>query len=329
MRCWLLPLTLLSLCTGGCTQMIAGRLLSPTQAEERAQWLAEERRQIGHRVGERLQALDYRSYDGTRLAALMIQPRGSTCRGVIVVLHGLTDSKEAMLDIAESFADVGYLAVAPDLRAHGSSQGRYTTLGHREKWDMICLLNVLQERGYDVSRTGVMGASMGAATALQWAGVDPRIHAVVAVAPFAELRSELDHLYRAHKVDWFKAIVLEASAQHEAQFQIKDVAPIESIQNISTPILLAHGVNDDIVPVTESRRLFQAARGPVAYHETVAKHTDIRSALGDDFLIRCVDWMNAYIPDDAARLPPQWVTSLPSRNLPEAPQRVVVDGTVR
>lgn len=323
MRCWLGPLSLLLLFSGGCTQMIAERLLSPMQPAERAQWLAEERRQIGQRVGDRLQALDYKSYDGTRLAALMILPRGPASRGVIVVLHGLTDSKEAMLDVAESFADVGYLAVAPDLRAHGSSGGRYTSLGYREKWDMICMLNALQEQGYDVSRTGVMGASMGAATALQWAGVDPRIQAVIAVAAFAELRSELDHLYRAHKVDWLKAMVVEASAQHEAQFQIKDVSPIESIRQITTPILLAHGVNDDIVPVNESRRLFKAARGPVAYQEADAKHTDIRCALGDDFLIRCVEWMNAYVPDDATRFPPQWVTSVPSRNLVEMPERVV------
>lgn len=318
MRRLLLPLFLLIPFTHGCTQMVAQKVLAPTQSEKRAAYLAEERRQIGHRVGDRLQPLDFKSYDGTRLAALVVEP-SKPFRGVIIVLHGLTDSKEAMLDIAESFADVGYLAVAPDMRAHGSSRGRYTSLGYREKWDMICLLNTLQEQGYDVTRTGVLGASMGAATALQWAGVDPRVRAVVAVAPFADLRSQMNFLYRTHKVDWFKAMLLEACARHEAQFSIEDVSPIRSIESIETPILLAHGVNDDIVPVSESDRIFRAARGPIVYQNVKSKHVDVRDALGDAFLVRAVDWMNAYVPDDATRLPPRSAAKLPSRNLPEIP----------
>ncbi len=33
----------------------------------------------------------------------------------MVCLHGLTERKEAMLTVAESFADAGYIGVAPDL----------------------------------------------------------------------------------------------------------------------------------------------------------------------------------------------------------------------
>jgi alpha-beta hydrolase superfamily lysophospholipase len=317
MRRLLLPLILLLPCAGGCTQAIADRVLVPMQPADQAKWLAEERRQVGRRVGDRLKGLDYRSYDKTRLAALIVLPEQSP-KGIVVCLHGLTERKEAMLSVAEAFADAGYVAVAPDLRAHGSSGGRYTSMGFHEKRDMVALLDTLAGQGCDVSRTGVIGGSLGAATALQWAGIDPRVKAVVAVAPFADLRGEMEFMYRTHGVNRIKAALLEAAAQEAGRFRIDDVSPIQAVRAMDTPILLAHGTKDDIVPSSESRRLFAAARGPVVLQEVEAKHMDIREALGEKFLERAVEWMDVYVTGAGSNrrsTPPTWVTELPSRHL--------------
>ena len=319
MRCLLLPLIGLLLCSQGCTQAIADRVLIPAQSAERAKMLTERRQELGERLGDRLKEIDYKSYDNLHLAALMLLPE-QTPRGVVVVLHGLTDRKESMLSIAEAFADAGYLAITPDFRAHGESGGRYTSMGYREKRDMVSLLDYVAAQGYDVSRTGVLGGSLGAAVAIQWAGIDPRVKAVVAVAPFAELRSEMEFFYRAHDVSPLKAFLIEIAAQHEGRFSINDVSPIAVVRSIDTPILLAHGRQDDIVPVNESRRLFQAARGPVALEEVDGKHMNIREALGRKFLRRAVDWVDTYVPAEAhPQAPSAWVGRLPNRNLPPVP----------
>jgi hypothetical protein len=186
----------------------------------------------------------------------------------------------------------------------------------------MALLDTLAGQGCDVSRTGVLGGSLGAATALQWAGIDPRVKAVVAVAPFADLRSELAFMYRAHHVGPIKAAVLESAAQEVGRFRIEDVSPIAAVQAMDTPILLAHGTKDDIIPVGESRRLFLAARGPIVYQEVRgAHHMDIREKLGEKFLDRAVDWMDAYVAAPGVgsgrpkAAPPSWVSKLPSRHL--------------
>jgi dipeptidyl aminopeptidase/acylaminoacyl peptidase len=317
MRCLLRPLIGLLLCAGGCAQ-IADRVLIPAQSAERCEWLGEQRRQVGRRLGDRLKAIDFKSYDNMHLAALMLLPE-QTPRGVIVVLHGLTDRKESMLDIAEAFADAGYLTVAPDLRAHGASGGRYTSMGYREKRDMVALLDYLAAQGCDVSHTGVLGGSLGAAVALQWAGIDSRVKAVVAVAPFAELRSEMEYFYRAHDISPLKAFLLETAAQSEGRFSINEVSPLAAVRSIHTPILFAHGRQDDIIPINESRRLFEAARGPVALEEVDGKHMNIREALGEKFLYRAIDWMDTYVSTEPhPRWPAPWVAELPNRNIPTA-----------
>jgi dipeptidyl aminopeptidase/acylaminoacyl peptidase len=316
MRRLLLPLIFPLLFAAGCTQAIADRVLIPARFADREQWLSEVRRQTGRRLGDRLKAVDYMGYGNTHIAALMILPEREP-RGLIVVLHGLTDQKEGMLSIAEVFADAGYLAVVPDLRAHGSSGGRYTSMGYREKWDMEALLNYLESQGCDVSHTGVLGGSLGAAIALQWAGIDPRVKAVVAVAPFAELSSEMKFFYKVHNVSMLQAFLIEAAAQREGRFDIADVSPLNAVEHIDTPILLAHGRQDDIIPVTESRRLFRAARGPVALEEVDGKHMNIREVLGRPFLNRAIEWMDTYVSTEAhPQSPPAWVAQLPNRHLP-------------
>jgi dipeptidyl aminopeptidase/acylaminoacyl peptidase len=316
MRRLLLPLIVPLLFATGCTQAIADRVLIPARFADRAEWLSEVRRQTGRRLGDRMKAVDYKGYGNTRLAALMILPEREP-RGLIVILHGLTDQKEGMLSIAEAFADAGYLAVVPDLRAHGSSGGRYTSMGYREKWDMEALLNYLESQGCDVSHTGALGGSLGAAVALQWAGIDPRVKAVVAVAPFAELSSEMKYFYKVHNVSMLQAFLIEAAAQREGRFDISDVSPLNAVEHIDTPILLAHGRQDDIVPVTESRRLFRAARGPVALEEVDGKHMNIREVLGRPFLNRAIEWMDTYVSTQShPQSPPAWVAELPNRHLP-------------
>lgn len=315
----LIGLLFLPYAAGGCasaTHAIADRVLVPKQTEERQEYLAEKRRKIGRELGDRLKAFDYRSYDNTKLAALLLLPDRAPV-GLVIVLHGLTDSKEAMLDIARCVADAGYIAVTPDFRAHGSSGGRYTSLGFHERQDMKALLDHLEGRGCDVSRVGVIGGSLGAAVALQWAGVDPRVRAVVAVAPFADLQTEIAYMFRQHNVTGLKAMLIASAAQSAGNFKIKDVSPIAAVRSIDTPILLAHGLSDDIIPVDESRRLFEAARGPVALQLVEGKHVNIREALGHEFVERSIDWMNAYVgPNRGTAALPEWIAQLPNRHIP-------------
>src|SRR5207248_5473159 len=139
----------------------------------------------------------------------------------------------------------------------------------------------------------------------------------VAVAPFADLSSELRFFYEKHGISGLKRMMIETAAQLEGGFRIDNVSPLMSVGEMDTPVLLAHGRQDDLVPVEESRRLFLAARGPVALVEVNAKHMNIREALGRVFLDRAVEWMDAYISSEAhPQSPPAWIARLPHRNMP-------------
>lgn len=315
----LLPLTGLVLFwfVGGCSQAIADLVLVPPRFEKKEAFLAKERAKVEAKWESRLKTFTFDSFDGTPIAGFIFEPECPQ-KGTIVVLHGLSDRKESMMAVAEAFADSGYLTVVPDLRAHGESGGRYTTLSYREKQDQVALLNYLAGRGADVDHVGVLGGSLGAAIAIQWAAIDPRVKSVVAVAPFAELRTELDYLYRRHDIGEWKAELLEAAAQQQGHFRVEDVSPLRAMRSLQTPVYLAHGYQDKLIPVTESERLYAAARGPCVFQKTISGHLDIRKALGRDFMDRAVEWMDLYVANESRPVAlPSWTDSYASRNLGE------------
>jgi len=80
----------------------------------------------------------------------------------------------------------GYGVTMMDARAHGESEGPVATYGWLERNDSRAIMDALIATEHPV-HIFALGESMGAGIALQSAGADPRIEAVVAEAPFASL----------------------------------------------------------------------------------------------------------------------------------------------
>lgn len=315
--CLLLSLVLLS---GGCGSILAESALHPKSDPKRAAMLKEVRAQVQVGWTGYFREFSYAAQDGTPLrAVILLPPDSAKPRGVVVLVHGLYDQKEGMLRYAEGFAERGYVAVCPDLRAHGQSGGRFTSFGGNEKHDMVALLDALQHTGYDTRRVGAVGASMGAATALQWAGIDARVKAVVAVAPFADLESEAMYLYRkSHfKFSTGQIAYLKRAAQHVGHFLMKDVSPLLAVRSIDTPIYLVHGQRDALIPPSDSDRLFHAARGPVVVEWVPdAGHRSVVTHAGAGMLERAFQWIDAFVPADSGPpIAPAWAAEYDHRNM--------------
>lgn len=100
-------------------------------------------------------------------------------RGTVIFLHGIMDNRGSSGKILNHFQQMGFDAVALDLRAHGESGGDVCTFGVLEKRDLSRVIDSLSP-----GPVVLMGTSLGAAIALQTAAVDNRISAVVAAESF-------------------------------------------------------------------------------------------------------------------------------------------------
>ena len=104
-----------------------------------------------------------RSEDGVRLASWLLRAqRAGGCS--VVLAHGLFRSRREMLDRAAYLSARGCHALTLDLRRHGDSAGRRTSLGYFEGLDVIAAARFLR-REFPEDRLYLLGVSMGGAAA--------------------------------------------------------------------------------------------------------------------------------------------------------------------
>lgn len=119
------------------------------------------------------------SADGVQLAGWYIPSKN---KAALILLHGYSGNRLAVMHHAELFAAQGYGILMTDLRAHGASGGS-GTFARSETMisDVLAALSFLQARPeVDTNRIGVFGTSVGGTMAIQAGARLKGIRAVVA-----------------------------------------------------------------------------------------------------------------------------------------------------
>ncbi|QSQ11841.1 alpha/beta hydrolase [Myxococcus landrumensis] len=133
------------------------------------------------------QAQDVRLFtsDGLELRGWYVPSRN---RAAVVMAHGLSQTRADLLPEARILADAGYGVLLFDLRAHGESQGEFSTWGDRERLDVKAALEFVRARpDVDPKRVAALGFSIGSAAVAEVAAKDSEVRAVVLLSPFNTL----------------------------------------------------------------------------------------------------------------------------------------------
>jgi pimeloyl-ACP methyl ester carboxylesterase len=184
--------------------------------------------------------------DGVRIAGWYIPaadgagPRAPT----VVLVHGFKANKSGVLRYGQGLHE-RFNLVAYDARNSGRSTGTETTAGVEEQHDLDAILDWL-EREKGPARVGVLGNSLGAATALAEAVTDPWIDALALDSMHTRLRYQIEARVGADHWSYFGttwAIVLGAWLRTGADIQSIDAEDL--IDDYGTrPLLLIHGTAD-------------------------------------------------------------------------------------
>jgi alpha-beta hydrolase superfamily lysophospholipase len=95
-----------------------------------------------------------------------LPPAGTPWRGVILALHGFSDSRDAWEYPAPGFAADGYAVFAPDQRGFGATADRGSWAGTQTMVDDAATIAATLRARYPTQRLILMGESMGGAVAL-------------------------------------------------------------------------------------------------------------------------------------------------------------------
>ena len=222
----------------------------------------------------------------------------------LIFVHGIGSvrSGDNAVQLAARLVDQGYNVLMFDLRGHGSSEGDKVSGGYFERWDVLGAFDYLLERGVDPGRTGqigLIGFSMGAATAIMAAAEEPRIIALVADSPYADA-SDLIARESARKTpfpQWLIPIFIPTAklmAKGIYGINIGELVPEQAVTSLKYPILVIHGTGDERIPWEHGQRVAEAApEGSFLWQVPDVDHVDAFLTYPDEYVDRVTEYFGS------------------------------------
>jgi uncharacterized protein len=229
--------------------------------------------------------------DGVKLHGWLIAPfplhpspnlgegMGVRASTAIIFCHGHGGLKDPDLIYAPWFYERGIPVLLFDFRNHGLSEGSLTSIGFYERYDLLGAIDLLVSRG--ITRIGLFGFSMGAATAIATTPLSEHVVCVVADSPFAQLRPTLARAIQLRGFPrWFAQRfigVIFWMGKRRLKCDPAEADPVRAVSQFGQrPLLLILGARDEYIEPWQGQLLYDSASGPMEFWLVPdAAHRDI------------------------------------------------------
>ena len=185
-------------------------------------------------------------------------PVDSVSKGTIILFHGITMNKSALLQEAYELRYWGYDLLLVDLRGHGGSDGNTTTIGYRESEEVKLAYDFISHKSrgkiylYGVSLGAVVVAKGVAEHQLQPAGI-------ILDMPFSSLQSYLENKARTLGFPSQPfAFLTTFWIGTEHGFNGYRHKTSGYLKNIRCPVLMQWGSSDPFILKGETERIFNS-----------------------------------------------------------------------
>jgi len=197
----------------------------------------------------------------------------------VVLCHGWSSNSSRLLPLAKSLHKAGFGVFLYDTRGHGRSRSGGPVTGLSFAEDLTAAIDSLwHNHQVDPFRIAVIGHSVGAVGAILAASMDPRIRAVVSCAAFADPKVLLGNVMNClHLPRWPVQTLAFRFIERWIQKPISQLAPLNRINKIRSPLFLLHGGDDHIISPSNLHLLAERAVKPnlTQWIEPNSGHSDL------------------------------------------------------
>jgi fermentation-respiration switch protein FrsA (DUF1100 family) len=193
--------------------------------------------------------------DGEKLNVWWVP--ASSPRGAVLLFHGNAGNISHRIEYALMFRTLGYSTLLVDYRGYGKSSGKPSEEGTYRDADAAWRW-LTHTRAIPEDRIVLFGESLGGGVA-SWLAARHTPRALVLASTFTSTVDLASQIYS------FLPVKLISRYRYDT---------LERLGRIRTPVLVIHSPQDDIIPYSHGRRLYEAAREPKAFLELRGGHND-------------------------------------------------------
>ncbi|MCC6992061.1 MAG: alpha/beta fold hydrolase [Acidobacteria bacterium] len=244
-------------------------------------------------VGVPVEDVVMESASGARVAGWLM--RGDSGRGAVLLLHGIGGDRRTMVPRAKLFHAAGFSVLLIDLQGHGESQAAHVTFGFREAQDVAAAAEFLRARlpGEPMSAVAV---SMGGA-ALTLARPAPPFRAIVLESVYPDIESAVSarlEIRLGPPGGWLTPLLLWQMPLRLG-IQATDLRPLEHLDRLSAPVLLASGSADPHPTSAQTAAMYARLHAPKElWMVEGAGHDDLFDHSPDDYRRRVLGFLETY-----------------------------------
>ena len=202
----------------------------------------------------------FKSFDGLKIPYFKHVPKGEKPEDgwpTILLIHGGPEAQfvPSFSPINQFYLSVGFSVIAPNIRGSAGYGRKYLDLDNKEKrLDSIkdikfLALHLNDDQDINTKKLIIAGGSYGGFAVLSAMTEYPEVWAagvdIVGISNFVT--------FLQNTAPWRRKLrEAEYGSLEEDKEMLKSISPIHKVDNISSPLFIIHGDNDERVPLSEA-----------------------------------------------------------------------------
>ena len=160
------------------------------------------------------------------------------------------------------YLDLGFNVILPCERAHYKSEGKYLTMGAKERYDVLSWTRYIVDRFGEDTKILIQGISMGGATVCLASNLDlpKQVIGIISDCAYSSIKDQMVYTMKHNfKIPtWPLVNIIGMHVKMKVGVDFNAESPLDAVKESKVPIFFAHGEKDEMVPSKFVNELYEA-----------------------------------------------------------------------